>query len=245
MAGAHGSSRGVVSLDTRRRRRYERVRLRSPENRIEATMDKDRTMDRREALQRVAMLLGGTLSASTLAGALAGDLHAWAATPETQWRPRTLSASQSELVATLAEHIIPTTDTPGARTAGVHRFVDALLTDHYPVAERDRFLAGVQGVDARARFYHKKGFVACTKRQQVAMLTDMDREAYPARQTLAQAPQGKQPNPQSPVVGPSGRGTGSLAQGHPADAEGLSEAVRKEMRSDWFWRRMKELTLVG
>jgi gluconate 2-dehydrogenase gamma chain len=208
-------------------------------------MDTDRSMDRREALQRVAMLLGGALSAPTIAGALSGDMRAWAATPEAQWRPRTLSGPQSELVATVAEHIIPTTDTPGARTAGVHRYIDALLTDHYPVAERDRFLAGVQGLDARARFYHKKAFTACTRREQIAMLTDMDRVAYPPRQTLAQAPQGKQPDPQAPVVGPSGRGTGSLAKGQPADAEGLSEAVRKEMRSDWFWRRMKELTLVG
>src|SRR6185503_4455529 len=99
-------------------------------------MDTEGSMDRREALQRVALLLGGVLSAPTVAGVLSGEMRAWAATPEAQWRPRTLTAAQNELVATLAEHIIPATDTPGARAAGVHRFVDALLTDHYPVAER-------------------------------------------------------------------------------------------------------------
>ena len=206
-------------------------------------MDTDRSMDRREALQRVAILLGGTLSATTIAGALTGDMRAWAATPEAQWRARTLSPAQTELVATVAEHIIPATDTPGARAAGVHRFIDALLTSHYPAAERNRFLAGVDGVDARARFYHKKSFVACTKAQQVAILTTMDRDAYATKQ-VAQAAQNKQPNPQAPVVGPGSRATGS-SQGNPAEAEGLSDAVRTEMKSDWFWRRMKEVTLVG
>ncbi|HUQ45238.1 MAG TPA: gluconate 2-dehydrogenase subunit 3 family protein [Gemmatimonadaceae bacterium] len=75
---------------------------------------------RHEAIARIALLLGGTLAASTIAGA---ERAVWAATPG--WRPRSLSAQQAEMVATIAEHIIPATDTPGARAAGVHRLVDA------------------------------------------------------------------------------------------------------------------------
>src|SRR2546426_9115175 len=94
------------------------------------------------------MLLGGAISAPTLAGALSrGTRPAWATSR--QWAPRTLSPAQLELVATIAEHIIPQTDTPGARGAGVHRFVDTLLSDHYPTEERDRFLAGLADVDAQ------------------------------------------------------------------------------------------------
>ena len=65
---------------------------------------------RREALGRVALLLGGTLAASTILG---GERAAWAATPG--WTPRTLSAEQLAMVAAIAEHIIPATETPGAR----------------------------------------------------------------------------------------------------------------------------------
>ena len=156
------------------------------------------SINRRQALQQVAVLLGGAISAPTLAGVLStATPRAWAASP--QWAPRTLSAAQLELVATVAEHIIPETDTPGARAAGVHRFVDTLLTDHYPATERDRFLAGLADVDARARSAHGQAFAQCVPEQRIALLTELDARAYAAS-----------------------RG-----------------------EDGWFFRRMKELTLVG
>jgi len=156
------------------------------------------TISRRRALQQAALLLGGAISAPTVAGVFnTATRRAWAASPA--WAPRTLSAAQLELVATLTEHIIPQTETPGARAAGVHRFVDTLLTDHYPTAERDRFLAGLAAVDAQARSRYGKAFVESATGQQVALLRELDAAAYAAT-----------------------RGD---------DA--------------WFFRRMKELTLVG
>ena len=154
------------------------------------------SVSRRQALQQVAMLLGGAISAPTLAGALSrGTRPAWATSR--QWAPRTLSPAQLELVATIAEHIIPQTDTPGARGAGVHRFVDTLLSDHYPPEERDRFLAGLADVQG-------KHFLEATPQQQIALLKAMDEAAYP------------------PVRIDSAR---------PPET--------------WFFRRMKEVTLVG
>ncbi len=161
------------------------------------------SISRRQALQQVAMLLGGAISAPTLAGVLsAATRRAWAASP--QWAPRTLSPAQLELVATVAEHIIPQTDTPGARGAGVHRFVDTLLSDHYSTEERDRFLAGLADLDARAQSAQGKTFIACTPEQQLALLTAMDEAAYPPVRIDAARP------PET-----------------------------------WFFRRMKEVTLVG
>src|SRR6058998_316085 len=132
------------------------------------------------------MLLGGAISAPTLAGALSrGTRPAWATSR--QWAPRTLSPAQLELVATIAEHIIPQTDTPGARGAGVHRFVDTLLSDHYPTAERDRFLAGLADVDARARSQQGKAFLACAPAQQITLLTELDEAAYPVSGEIGRA----------------------------------------------------------
>src|SRR5205807_10563280 len=99
------------------------------------------------------------ISAPTLAGALdAATRRSWIAPPH-DWAPRTLDAGQLELVAVMAEHIVPQTDTPGARAAGVHRFVDALLRDHYPRPERDRFVAALADVDARVRSRYVKPLV--------------------------------------------------------------------------------------
>ena len=181
--------------------------------------DAPSTIHRREVLRRAAILLGGVLSAPTIAGVLADEPRVWAATPDEHWAPRTLTAGQSELVATVAEHIIPATDTPGARAVGVHRFIDVLLTDFYPVDERDRFVAGVDGVDARARQRYGRAFVRCTHAQQHTILAEMDAAGYAA--------------------------PGMLAQQSAPDTTGASAAVAAELRAPWFWRRMKELTLTG
>src|SRR2546422_6710982 len=47
-----------------------------------------------------------------------------------------LDPHQSETVATIAEMIIPATDTPGARAAQVHRFIDLLLAEWAPDDDR-------------------------------------------------------------------------------------------------------------
>jgi Gluconate 2-dehydrogenase subunit 3 len=133
--------------------------------------------------------LGGAISAPTLAGALdAVTQRAWVVAKG--WAPRTLSPAQLELVAVLADHIIPATDTPGARAVGVERFVDTLLTDHYPAAERDRFLAGLADVDTRTRAQHGKAFVECAADQQLALVTALDEEAYPSAGPAAAPPTG-------------------------------------------------------
>jgi hypothetical protein len=73
------------------------------------------------------VLLGGALSASTIAGVLAGCDASIALAAQSG--RRTLTAAQLELVATIAEHILPTTDTPGARVAGVHRFIHRMMAE--------------------------------------------------------------------------------------------------------------------
>src|SRR5437660_740243 len=109
--------------------------------------DAQRGIDRREALRRAALVLGGALSTSTIAGVLAGCEER--RTPDGAWTPRALTVDQLDLVATIAEHILPETDSPGARAVGVHRFIDAMLADSSPDEERRRFLAGLADVDAR------------------------------------------------------------------------------------------------
>jgi len=134
------------------------------------------TVDRREALRRAALLLGGALSAPTVAGVLAGCQAARG--PDSGWAPRALTRAQADLVAAIAEHILPDTDTPGARAAGVHRFIDALLAECYAAPERQRFLEGLAEVDARAGRSVGRPFLECAPGDQRALLAEVDREAF-------------------------------------------------------------------
>jgi hypothetical protein len=134
------------------------------------------TIDRREALRRAALLLGGALAAPTVAGVLAGCRAA--RVPDGVWAPRALTRAQVDLVAAIADSILPDTDTPGARAAGVHRFIDALLAESYTARERRRFLAGLAEVDARAGRAAGRPFLECASGDQRALLEALDREAF-------------------------------------------------------------------
>ena len=131
-------------------------------------------MDRREAIKRVALLMGGALSAPAVAGVLSGCRSG---TSSTTWSPQTLSAEESELVTVISEMILPETDTPGAKAAGVNEFVDLMMTEWYPADERDAFLAGLADVDARAQQAHGTTFVHATPEQQAEILSALDDEA--------------------------------------------------------------------
>jgi hypothetical protein len=126
-------------------------------------------IDRREALRRAAVLLGGALPVPTVAGVLAG-CEARAAREDT-WSPRVLTPEQAELVAAIAEHILPETDTPGARAVGVHRFIDAMLGESFGPDERQPILDGLAALDAAA-------FLRSSPREQLARLEQLDRQAF-------------------------------------------------------------------
>ena len=70
-----------------------------------------------------------------------------------QWEPQFFTAAQAEATARLCEAIIPRTDTPGARDARVHEFIDLELSIA-PEAERESFLKGLDwlGVACTERF---------------------------------------------------------------------------------------------
>ena len=99
-----------------------------------------------------------------------------------------LDPHQSETVATIADMILPATDTPGARAALVHRFIDLLLAEWAPDDDRKQFLEGLADVDARARAASATDFLGATEAQRAAILTALDAEAQERRKAKGDAP---------------------------------------------------------
>ena len=134
-------------------------------------------MNRREVL----LLLAGT-------AALPDQLFAIGRAVHKRVRAGTLRAldpHQNETVATIAELIIPKTDTPGAREAGVPAFIDVMLADWGDEEQRQTFTAGLANVDERSRALFGKDFIACSPIQQAQILTDLDAELARLRDTKA------------------------------------------------------------
>lgn len=129
-------------------------------------------MDRREALKQIAFLTGGALSISTVSAVIGGCTAG-----EAGYTPRTLSDNQDELITVISEHIIPATDTPGAKAAKVNQFIDKMLTDWNSREEREHFLSELAGVDESSNSMFGNDFLSLSDEQQVEVLTQKEQEA--------------------------------------------------------------------
>jgi hypothetical protein len=116
-------------------------------------------LKRREAVSRIAMLVGGVFSAPTLFAMEAKNAGVIA-----EAGTFSLTDLQRKIVAAVAEHIIPRTTTPGAIDAGVPAFIEMMLNDCYKKPEHVSFKKGVDNL-AKAKFLDQ------TNEAQVAMLT--------------------------------------------------------------------------
>lgn len=138
-------------------------------------------MNRRELIRRVAMLMSGAISAPAVLGVLNGC----SPKPSASWHPQFLSTAEGAIVEDVAELILPRTDTPGARDAGVPGFIDVILKDAYPAEDQARFVSGAKDFDAEAQRAHGKPFLELPQAQRLAFLQKVHDEAANAERTQA------------------------------------------------------------
>jgi Gluconate 2-dehydrogenase subunit 3 len=105
---------------------------------------------RRDAIQRLSLLLGGVLSTQLTAGLLGQVLNTGASVE--------VSPGQMKLLAEAADTIIPDTDTPGAKAAGAEQFILRVMRDCYVREEQAKFFEGLAKLDAASRSAHGRGF---------------------------------------------------------------------------------------
>lgn len=96
-------------------------------------------MNRREALKRTALIMGGTLSASTL-GMLLNSCNS----TSTEDKITSFSSDEKEIIAQIVNVIIPRTDTPGAVDAGVVDFIPLMIDDCYSEDSQKNFHEGLK-----------------------------------------------------------------------------------------------------
>ncbi|MGQ0562488.1 MAG: gluconate 2-dehydrogenase subunit 3 family protein [Gemmatimonadota bacterium] len=131
-------------------------------------------LNRREAIERVVMMLGG----AALVGGT--DLLEAAARP----RPHLAAGAgigefASDDVAFLdeiADTILPETTTPGARAAQTGAFIALMVTDSYDPVERSIFRDGMRALDERCRELHGVDFMSAAPQQRLTLLAQLDAE---------------------------------------------------------------------
>ncbi len=172
-------------------------------------------MNRRDALGKVALMLGAAVSVPTL---LACDRSAKEGAAVASEAAKVASSfaltdSQRNIVAEVAEHIIPKTTTVGAKDVGVPAFIELMLKDCYKPLEHESFMEGIKALE-------EAKFSTLAPAAQIEALKKLETE------TIAEMER---------------RNVEQVKVGDNVDKEAMDKAEKGVP----FWRLMKELTLLG
>jgi hypothetical protein len=129
-------------------------------------------MNRRDAITRVSLLLGGTILGAE--AFLSGCHNA----PEKNIGGAGTNFSNDDIVFLdeVAETILPATDTPGAKDAKVGEFMARIVKDCYTDSDQQIFVAGMQKLDDASKKKNGKSFLDSTPAQRHDLLVELDKE---------------------------------------------------------------------
>lgn len=126
-------------------------------------------MNRRDAIKKAAIMMGGSFLMPDI-------LKAWThpAIENVNFR---LTAAQDALIAEIAETIIPTTNTPGAKAAGVPNFIKKMLADCCREKYTAYFMKELDSVEADTKAKFSKSFVDASVEQRTEILKIYEKKA--------------------------------------------------------------------
>jgi hypothetical protein len=135
-------------------------------------------IDRREAVKRVTMMLGGMAligSGSGFLTACAKDRGAAAASGTGTFTPEDIA-----FLDEVADTILPdTAKSPGAKAAKTGAFMAIMVTDTYSPDDQVVFREGMKALDeASKKANGGKTFVASSAAERTALLTALDKEQF-------------------------------------------------------------------
>jgi hypothetical protein len=127
-------------------------------------------MERRELLKMIATLTGTAFVGGELF--LAGCKNA-----STDVAVKTFTPQSIAFLNEVAETILPTTSTPGAKAAKVGQFMTVMVNDCFTPEQQTVFHEGMQQLEQS--FYKKIGtnFMKATPEKRTAFLKELDKEA--------------------------------------------------------------------
>lgn len=138
-------------------------------------------MHRREALKNVAFLLGGAISASTM-----GVLFESFTLPENEKNFVSFSVQDEKIFAEFANIIVPTTkSSPGAKAAGLGKFIPMMMKDCYPATMQTSFARGFQQLQEKAMKDFSKNYMSLTVAEKTKLMVDLRLMSIAQKETKA------------------------------------------------------------
>lgn len=185
-------------------------------------------ISRREAVRRVTALLGGVALVGS--GALLNGCREGAGDAAF----RDFTPDEIAFLDEVADTILPTTSTPGAKAAQTGAFMALMVKDSYDARDQKIFRDGMRALDEESQRMNGAGFMQATPQQRLALLEKLDRDQKSHSDARRAASRAKslswlEDQRQEGAVG--------------TDA-GAATAVTADTPAHYF-RMMKELALLG
>ena len=128
-------------------------------------------MNRRDALTRVSLILGGTIIGAE--AFLTGCKPAAPALSTIEFTENNIT-----FLDEVGETILPTTESsPGAKAAGIGAFMKVIVTDCYEAADQKIFLEGIGQLNEEAKTKAGKDFLLLSADEKTELLTALDATA--------------------------------------------------------------------
>ncbi len=125
-------------------------------------------MNRRDAIGRVALIMGGTL--------IGAEFLVSGCKPNAAKVEDLFNTDHVAFLNEIGETILPATSTPGAKAANVGGFMAVMVRDCYEPADQEIFLKGISQVDDASNKKFSKKYMDLDPSQRTALLTDLDKE---------------------------------------------------------------------
>lgn len=197
--------------------------------------DTPEMISRREAVLRVSALLGG-------AALIGGSAFITGCRDESSGEKTTGSFApftndEIAFLDEVADTILPTTTTPGAKAAKTGALMALIVTDSYKAADQTAFREGMKKVDERSRDMNKAPFMESTPQQRLALLEVLDREQKKDADT-------RQEDEKKKKEGEKFLSDQRKEAATDAPEANAAPAITADASSHYF-RMMKELALLG
>ena len=177
-------------------------------------------MNRREAISRVAIIVGATV--------IGGDLFLSGCKSSTSTGPLfELNEGQIKLLNELGETILPeTAASGGGKSARVGEFMQVMVRDCYSPADQEIFLSGIDKLNTFSKQNTSKDFLSCNESERHDLLVKLDKEAktYKKQNDLLKQQE--------------------LEKEKASQAGGKPNYIKKEI-PDHYFAMMMQLTLLG
>jgi len=125
-------------------------------------------MNRRDAIGRVALIMGGAV--------IGAEFFISGCKSSSNQVADLFDADHVAFLNEVADTILPDTSSPGAKAANVGAFMGVMVRDCYTPADQKTFVEGIKKLDEASRKKFSNKFMDLTAQQRTDLLVDLDKE---------------------------------------------------------------------